>query len=206
MPISLAKIEQRLHNRDFQNLTELESYFKRMIANAKDYFPRTSASFDDAERIRKAVSNYMVKTNPAYQDRSYSAFPTPFSTDGIDGDSVDEENPVEQSQHADADPDTDGDVDAEGEEDQDNDAHDPDAGDEVDDAEPTSKRKSIIIKRRSSGRPIRNSISAAPETPKATLPPAKQDHQYEDVPYNGLDFQQAQEKIIEEMVRHQEPE
>lgn len=62
-------------------MTTLESYLKRMVANAKDYNQRGSEIFDDAERIRKAVSNYMTKHNPAYKTPGYVAFATPLPED-----------------------------------------------------------------------------------------------------------------------------
>ncbi|KAM5371714.1 hypothetical protein ACJZ2D_007879 [Fusarium nematophilum] len=96
LPISLELIEKKLNNGEFENLAELESYFKRMISNAKEFHPRSSTTFDDAERIRKAL--------------------------------------------------------------------------------------------------------------KVPAPPVKPDHQYENVPYKGLTFQEAQEKIVEELLRHQDPE
>ena len=48
-----------------------------MITNAKAFNERTSEIFADAERIRKALSNFMPKHNPAYRDANYVAFPTP---------------------------------------------------------------------------------------------------------------------------------
>lgn len=48
-----------------------------MVNNAKAYNERTSSIFQDAERIRKMLSNYMVKNNPAYRDPNYIASPTP---------------------------------------------------------------------------------------------------------------------------------
>ncbi|OAA55226.1 bromodomain protein [Niveomyces insectorum RCEF 264] len=78
MPISLVTIENKLRNGDFPTLSELESYVKRMVQNAKDFYPRASQPFDDAERVRKATSNFMVKHNPAYKlIHGYSAVPTP---------------------------------------------------------------------------------------------------------------------------------
>ncbi|RDA86891.1 hypothetical protein CP532_1433 [Ophiocordyceps camponoti-leonardi (nom. inval.)] len=77
MPISLETIEEKLNNGEFENLAELESYFKRMISNAKEFYPRSSTIYDDAERVRKALSNYMTKRNPAYATRRYQAHPTP---------------------------------------------------------------------------------------------------------------------------------
>lgn len=78
MPISISKIELKLHQRAFRDLSELEGYFKRMVTNAKEYHPRGSQEYEDAERIRKALSNYMVKTNPAYKNSTtYTATATP---------------------------------------------------------------------------------------------------------------------------------
>ena len=58
-------------------MTTLESDVKRMVANAKSYNEKTSEIFADAERIRKMVSHFMSKNNPAYKDPNYTAFPTP---------------------------------------------------------------------------------------------------------------------------------
>ena len=68
-------------------MTTLESFLKRMVANAKDYNQRGSEIFDDAERIRKAVSNYMTKHNPAYKTPGYVAFATPLPDDEASQDS-----------------------------------------------------------------------------------------------------------------------
>lgn len=48
-----------------------------MVQNAKQYNTRGSAVFEDAERIRKTASNWMVKHNPAYKIPGYQAVPTP---------------------------------------------------------------------------------------------------------------------------------
>lgn len=48
-----------------------------MVANAKQYNDRNSDIFNDAERIRKMLSNFMPKNNPAYKDPNYVAAPTP---------------------------------------------------------------------------------------------------------------------------------
>ncbi|KAG8418612.1 hypothetical protein J3459_012216 [Metarhizium acridum] len=61
MPICLTSIEEKLNKGDFKNLAELESYFKRMIANAKEFYPRSSAVFEDAERVRKALNGEEVE-------------------------------------------------------------------------------------------------------------------------------------------------
>ncbi|KAI5467456.1 hypothetical protein BGZ63DRAFT_27560 [Mariannaea sp. PMI_226] len=211
MPISLETIEEKLDSNEFENLAQLESYVKRMIANAKDFYPRSSQTYDDAERIRKALSNYMTKNNPAYQTRGYQAQPTPLPPDSED---------EEADEEADADVDGEADEDAEGEEDEtgergnseDVDAESEEKEDEPEDIseeeeeeeEPASKKRSIILKRR--GRPTRAAAAAKAQESLKTTPPARSDHQYEDVPYKGLNFQQAQEKLVEELLRHQEPE
>ncbi|KAG8425531.1 hypothetical protein J3458_002220 [Metarhizium acridum] len=197
MPICLTSIEEKLNKGDFKNLAELESYFKRMIANAKEFYPRSSAVFEDAERVRKALSNYMTKTNPAYQTRTYQAVPTPLPPE--DGEEVEEEE-------------EEGDEDAEGEEEPAQEQEDEDGEEEEeegeegegDDEEPASRRRSIILKR-SRGRPSRNSTSHT-NSPRRARPAGRPDQEYKNVPFKGLNFQQAQEKIVEELLRYKEPE
>ncbi|KAL8895621.1 MAG: hypothetical protein Q9207_008089 [Kuettlingeria erythrocarpa] len=52
-----------------------------MISNAKSFNEKSSQIFSDAEKIRKAVSNFMVENNPAYQTENYKPFPTPVPED-----------------------------------------------------------------------------------------------------------------------------
>lgn len=175
-----------------------------MIANAKEYYTRGSQIFDDAERVRKALSNYMTKTNPAYSNRSYQAVPTPLPPENADDD--DDEEGDAEGEEEEGDEDADGEdaedaEDAEGE-DEDEDADGEDEPEE--DEQPKSRRKAIILKRRGSSRTRRGSNN---DNPRARSPqPSRPDHEYENVPYKGLTFQQAQEKIVEELLRHQEPE
>ncbi|KAH0848398.1 hypothetical protein FOPE_02212 [Fonsecaea pedrosoi] len=84
MPLSLNMIEQRLENYEYENLEALESDLKRMVQNAKDYNNSRSSIFEDAERIRKALSNFMPKHNPAYLRQDYRAYPTPIPQDLLD--------------------------------------------------------------------------------------------------------------------------
>lgn len=77
MPLSLNMIEQRLQDFQYPNMEQLEADLKRMVQNAKDYNSNKSSIFEDAERIRKALSNYMPKHNPAYLRPDYRAYPTP---------------------------------------------------------------------------------------------------------------------------------
>ncbi|KAI4834231.1 Bromodomain-containing protein [Aureobasidium sp. EXF-8845] len=55
-----------------------------MVANAKQYNDDKSTIYQDAERIRKALSNFMTKHNPAYRDPNYVAIPTPIPGDNDD--------------------------------------------------------------------------------------------------------------------------
>lgn len=189
MPISLETIEEKLNNGQFKNLAQLESYFKRMIANAKEFYPRSSAVFDDAERVRKALSNYMTKNNPAYQKRGYQAVPTPLPPEN--GEEAEEEEEEDEE---------DDDEDAEGEE-----AEQEGREEEEEEEEPASRRRSIILKRIGSGRPSRNSTSYA-DSPRRAKASSRPDHEYYNVPFKGLTFQQAQEKVVEELLRYKEPE
>ncbi|KAK5050392.1 hypothetical protein LTR84_003673 [Exophiala bonariae] len=84
MPLSLNMIEQRLEKYEYPNMEMLEADLKRLVQNAKDYNSSKSNVFEDAERIRKALSNYMPKHNPAYLRPDYRAYPTPIPQDLID--------------------------------------------------------------------------------------------------------------------------
>lgn len=75
--MSITLIEKKLDKGEYANMSELESDLKRMVQNAKDYNTSGSPVFEDAERIRKALSNFMPKHNPAYQDPDYRATATP---------------------------------------------------------------------------------------------------------------------------------
>lgn len=84
MPLSLNIIESRLENSAYETLEALESDLKRMVQNAKDYNHAKSSIFEDAERIRKAISNFMSKYNPAYLRPEYRAYPTPIPQELLD--------------------------------------------------------------------------------------------------------------------------
>ena len=84
MPLSLNMIEQKLENLGYENMEQLEADLKRMVQNAKDYNHSKSPIFEDAERIRKALSNFMPKHNPAYLRPDYRAYPTPIPQELLD--------------------------------------------------------------------------------------------------------------------------
>lgn len=73
-------------------MSTLESDFKRLVSNAKSFNERNSEIFSDAEKIRKMVSNYMTKHNPAYKDPNYTPIPTPLPANALNNDSIQAEN------------------------------------------------------------------------------------------------------------------
>lgn len=194
-------------------MSELEGYFKRMVMNAKEYYNKGSDVFEDAERVRKALSNYMTKTNPAYKrETGYSctAAPIPGEEDEDKTKNASQNSTKRNSSNGSTNgsvkfvrkreslsaQDTQGEDDGEGEDDDQDDDHD-ESGDE-DNENP----RRIVIKRRESGRPTaRSTASPAPTFKPGRGGRRKADHEYENVPYKGLSFQQAQEKIVEELIR-----
>jgi hypothetical protein len=66
-------------------MEKLESDLKRLVQNAKEFNSTKSEVYEDAERIRKALSNFMPKHNPAYLDPAYRAYPTPLPGRASDG-------------------------------------------------------------------------------------------------------------------------
>ncbi|KAK1828548.1 Bromodomain-containing protein [Podospora conica] len=190
LPISLKTIERKLHNQDFANLSELEGYFKRMVMNAKDFYNRSSDIYDDAERVRKALSNYMTKTNPAYKTvAGYSCQPAPLPDSPSEMPEEEEEATANNSIDAEGE-----EEDAEGEEEDENGGEDGEDDDEED-----RNPKKIILKRKGPGRPPRLGSTPVRKTERGSK--GKADHDFEGVPYAGLSFQHAQEKIVEELIR-----
>lgn len=161
----------------------------------------------------------MVKYNPAYKSGNYQATATPLPSDPTAD--VESPRPAESVRPARAaqpktparpattkparsarsarqsvpqpEPEDESEEDAEGEADED---EEEDEGDGQEDEDPSSARRA----RRGPGRPPKNPVAHAKKV--ASRPPAgKADHHYENVPFKGLSFQQAQEKVIEEMIR-----
>ena len=164
LPIALDIIEAKLQRNEFPTLTSLESYFKRMILNAKEFNEKGSIIYDDAERLRKALSNYMTKINPAYKTPGFVCHPTPLAGEGDDEDAAAEE-----------------DEDAEGEPDE-----------EVEFVPPPPKRR---------GRPPKN---PQPHPLRNSSTPVLSETQNNEIDYSGLDFQQAQEKIMVDLLNWKE--
>lgn len=226
MPVSIRVIERRLLRQEFANLAELESWLKRMVNNAKEYYNKNSTTFEDAERVRKATSNWMVRYNPAYKKLSnYAATPIPIPPDyNVDAElalddmpsdlaaaeasehpppapqpkeeAVDEDAEGEDEEMADADGDDDAEADADADADADEVAEEDDG--ELDHKGGSGTR--IVLKRRGAAR-----SQTTENTPSASGGgDNKGDGQWSEVPYQGLKFQQAQEKIIDTLQRHTE--
>ena len=78
LPVSLETIEKKVKRNEFPTVSALESDLKRMTQNAKNYNDPQSVIFEDSERIRKLVFNFMKQNNPAYKEiPNYTATPTP---------------------------------------------------------------------------------------------------------------------------------
>ncbi|CAK7234158.1 hypothetical protein SBRCBS47491_008854 [Sporothrix bragantina] len=193
MPISLQDVEAKLKAGEFATLSELESFVKRMVLNAKDFYAKNSQQFEDAERVRKATSNFMVKHNPAYKlNHGYSAVPTPIPDELLDADTTGEDD---EDAEADGDEDEDAEGDEDAEEDDDAEEEDEEEEEEDEDEEDVGPKT-----------PGRRKSSSAKSATRAVSVGGKQDGDYEGVPYKGLTFQQAQEKIMEEIIRRPDEE
>ncbi|KAH7391420.1 Bromodomain-containing protein-like protein [Cadophora sp. MPI-SDFR-AT-0126] len=164
MPIALDTIEAKLKRREFPTLTTLESYFKRMIANAKEYNQRGSEIFDDSERLRKALSNFMTRWNPAYKlIPGYTAFPTPFPATP---------EPIPQTDGGDSDEDAPG--------------------------EPEYEVPATTTKK-GRGRPPKN-----PQPQRTSVTPALSEFTYSGSGFQGLSFQEAQERFVDDCIAQKE--
>jgi hypothetical protein len=70
-------LQDKLNAGEYERLAEVESDCKRLVNNAKSYNDKKSVIYEDAERLRKTASNWMVKHNPAYRRDGYIAIATP---------------------------------------------------------------------------------------------------------------------------------
>lgn len=241
LPLSLEIIECKLKDRQYPTLSSLESDFKRLVSNAKETSERNSTIFCDAERLRKAVSNLMVKHNPAYKAGNYQAVPTPLPPTPEPEEEGDDEEPNsdadedpdaqaadedddELSSQGDADSAEDEDeneegeeegeeVEVEGEEEEEEGGEeeaegqeDEEEGEEQEDGDDDDDQSQLRRRRGSSWRKadVGSSRDSTTPTHKSNSRAGKGDHRYEDVPFKGLSFQQAQEKIVEELIRKKE--
>lgn len=87
-------MQSKLKAGQYSSLSALESDVKRLVNNAKHFNDKKSLIYEDAERIRKTASNWMVKNNPAYKDSSYVAVATPIPETAVNGSSKTEAQEV----------------------------------------------------------------------------------------------------------------
>lgn len=69
--------QAKLNRGDYPTMTLVESDLRRMVGNAKSFNLKSSVVFSDAEKIRKALVTFMTQNNPAYKNKDYVAAPTP---------------------------------------------------------------------------------------------------------------------------------
>ncbi|KFY03259.1 hypothetical protein V490_00238 [Pseudogymnoascus sp. VKM F-3557] len=183
MPIAIDMIEAKLNNREFPTLTSLESYWKRLVQNAKDYNERESLIHKDAERIRKIVAAFMQKKNPAYKDPKYQPYPTPIPSDTT---AIDV-----------------GDIDAEGESD-----HEVTGTEMGASMTPTSEVAPPSSAKRKPGRPPKNPAAFELERQRraSSTPSGKDGPVKVGGPFNNLSFKDAQERLVDEMTQYKEDE
>lgn len=181
MPIAIDTIEDRLKNQYYPTLTSLESDLKRLIQNAKEFNARDSLIHKDAERIRKLMASWMPKYNPAYRDPNYAPFPTPIPQHLLNG-------------HQQSIPAVGDDLDAEGESDHDVAAFAGASATPKTDTPPSENRRTGV-RRASYDRKRRASSTPGPNISLRAV-----------TSYSGLSFQQAQEKIVEEIAQFKEDE
>ena len=164
-------LQSKLKNGEYPTMTTLESDLKRMVANAKSYNERTSEVFSDAEKIRKSVSNYMQKENPAYKSKDYVSFPTPIPDEMQRRSGVNNSTPsADVGREAEA-----------------------DADGETDPEQPAGKPRLLKLHGPSNQREQNRR--------RASSTPAIQEAADAGESFEGNTFQQAQEKIMTEMIQ-----
>ena len=181
VPIAFDTVEHRLRNHEFTTLSELESYLKRMVQNCKDYYPRESTIHKDAERIRKLTTSWMNTHNPAYADRSanYAPYPTVITDELV---ASHPPPPYQNGNGVDADAE---DVDME--EGSGFDSR-PSTTPHPETPGSTTRKERPSLSAKAGDRHRRASSTPAPTT----------------ITFNGLTFQQAQEKILAEMAEEKD--
>ena len=156
-------------------MTSLESDLRRMVSNAKSYNEKSSELFSDAEKIRKLVVSFMTLNNLFF----FMLMFHPISTPVPEG--WQERLRLEELQDLDSHGDT-HDLDAEGE-------TDPDEAVEASKPTPSALEGASAF----------GSVSRG-----ASHTPAVQDADGAGQSFEGNTFQQAQEKIISEMINLQD--
>ena len=141
-----------------------------MISNAKSFNSKASQIFSDAEKIRKLVSNFMVDRNPAYRDKNYVAVATPVP-DGWKTKAAKKKSPVERHLEQPL-----------------------NEGVKLENT-PGESRSG-----RRSGRNPASTPATEESDRRASSTPAVQDAEGAGESFEGNTFQQAQDKIVTEMI------
>ncbi len=168
-------------------MTLLESDLRRMVGNAKSFNQKSSSVFSDAEKIRKALVTFMTQNNPAYKNKDYVPAPTPIPEGWQDHLEENEEPPE---------------ADAEGETD---DEENPEEAQkeppkDVPIEPPTEPPKEPVEKPKTPAIVSGSSSAHASTSRRATSTPGVQDVEGVGESFEGDTFQQAQDKIITEMI------
>ena len=157
---------------EYSNMSLMESDLRRMVGNAKSFNQKSSPVFSDAEKMRKTIVAFMTINNPAYKTGNYAPGPTPVP-EGWQS-RLEEEKAVEEA-------DADGETDHE----------EPSITPQLE--EPTKLRKRPA--------PVpQSSIAQTSHNRRASSTPAVQDAEGAGESFEGDTFQQAQEKIMTEMI------
>ncbi|KAL8850467.1 MAG: hypothetical protein Q9221_004609 [Calogaya cf. arnoldii] len=170
LPMALDIIEAKLKNHEYPTMTTVESDLRRMISNAKSFNEKNSQVFSDAEKIRKAISNFMTENNPAYGSKDYKPFPTPVPEDWQPPPQPSTEDKSEEP------------------------VVEPEVEPEVETkAEADESTRGVSTLRASS---VATGLSNAPESETPAVHVSDRLGQ----PFDGDTFQEAQEKIVGEML------
>lgn len=152
-------------------MTTLESDLRRMVSNAKSFNEKSSDLFSDAEKIRKIVVSFMTHNNPAYESENYQPFSTPVPHGWQEKVQAQMQTELQ-------------DLDAEGE-------TDPDEAPE---------QLGYLSTSRSLASAVEEKVTFESGPRRESSTPAVQDAEGAGESFNGNTFQQAQEKIMTELI------
>ena len=214
--ISSFNLQGKLKHREYATVTQLESDLKRLIYNAKTYNSKTSDIFSNAEKLRKMLATQMNRINPAYHDGSgYTPFPTPIPEKKDNATPKKENGTISDNDKETAEASVDNVEEADGEtagaksniifEKIDDkavgasgskaDENDIDADGETDPEESAEKPQPSVT-----------SVANDSITRRASSTPADQDNVDTERGFEGLSFQEAQEKIVGELIQRKDDE
>lgn len=134
------------------------------------------------------------------EDEDVAAKDVPTQEDEVDGEDEEEveiEEEVVEDEQEEEEAGEEAGEEVEEDDEEDEDEEDEDGDEEDDDGEPDSP----VRERRRPGRPPKNPAAHARKVAARGPTPGKADTHYENKGYKGLNFQQAQEKIVEELLR-----